>query len=106
MRVRRHVRCRASSWNNREMKYLPWEWRSHEHPPGTRHNALYGFAGVGWHWRCSATLAACCVCGCIHAARGKHSGHAAIASAIVFAINGLLVLYVFNFDRKIKQDRG
>ena len=32
--------------------------------------------------------------------------HAAIASAIVFAINGLLVLYVFNFDRKIKQDRG
>jgi hypothetical protein len=32
--------------------------------------------------------------------------HAAIASAIVFAINGLLVLYVFNFDRKMKQDRG
>jgi len=30
----------------------------------------------------------------------------AIASAIVFAINGLLVLYVFNFDRKIKQDRS
>lgn len=32
--------------------------------------------------------------------------HATIASAIVFAINGLLVLYVFNFDRKIKQDRS
>lgn len=32
--------------------------------------------------------------------------HAAVASAVVFAINGLLVLYVFNFDRKIKQDRG
>jgi hypothetical protein len=30
--------------------------------------------------------------------------HATIASAVVFAINGLLVLYVFNFDRKIKQD--
>lgn len=29
--------------------------------------------------------------------------HAAIASAVVFVINGLLVLYVFNFDRKIKQ---
>jgi hypothetical protein len=31
--------------------------------------------------------------------------HATIGSAIVFAINGLLVLYVFNFDRKIKPDR-
>lgn len=31
---------------------------------------------------------------------------AAIASAIVFVINGLLVLYVFSFDRKIKRDRG
>ena len=29
--------------------------------------------------------------------------HAAIGSAIVFVVNGLLVLYVFNFDRKIKQ---
>jgi len=29
--------------------------------------------------------------------------HAALGSAIVFVINGLLVLYVFNFDRKIKQ---
>ena len=29
--------------------------------------------------------------------------HAAIASAVVFVINGLLVLYVFNFDRKIRQ---
>jgi hypothetical protein len=40
----------------------------------------------------------------------RHEGttavHAAIASAVVLAINGLLVLYVFNFDRKIKQDRG
>ncbi|HLJ27143.1 MAG TPA: DUF6755 family protein [Candidatus Angelobacter sp.] len=27
---------------------------------------------------------------------------AAIGSAIVFVINGLLVLYVFNFDRKIR----
>lgn len=31
--------------------------------------------------------------------------HATIGSVIVFAINGLLVLYVFNFDRKIKHDR-
>jgi hypothetical protein len=30
--------------------------------------------------------------------------HAATGSAIVFAINGLLVLYVFNFDRRIKRD--
>jgi hypothetical protein len=29
--------------------------------------------------------------------------HAAIGSAIVFVINGLLVLYVFNFDRKIRR---
>jgi len=29
--------------------------------------------------------------------------HAAIASAVLFVINGLLVLYVFHFDRKIKQ---
>ena len=26
--------------------------------------------------------------------------------SIVFAINGFLVLYVFNFDRKIKRDRN
>ena len=37
---------------------------------------------------------------------GSTAVHAAIGSAIVFAINGLLVLYVFNFDRKIKQDHG
>jgi len=40
----------------------------------------------------------------------RHQGgtavHATIASVIVFAINGLLVLYVFNFDRKIKRDRN
>jgi uncharacterized PurR-regulated membrane protein YhhQ (DUF165 family) len=30
--------------------------------------------------------------------------HAAIASVVVFVINGLLVLYVFNFDRRIKQN--
>jgi hypothetical protein len=30
--------------------------------------------------------------------------HAAGGSLVVFAINGLLVLYVFNFDRKIKRD--
>lgn len=30
--------------------------------------------------------------------------HAALGSVIVFIINGLLVLYVFNFDRKIKRD--
>jgi hypothetical protein len=35
--------------------------------------------------------------------QGSTAVHAAIGSAIVFAINGLLVLYVFNFDRKIKQ---
>ena len=31
--------------------------------------------------------------------------HAAIASAVVFIINGLLVLYVFKFDRKTRQER-
>jgi hypothetical protein len=31
--------------------------------------------------------------------------HAAIGSAVVFVVNGRLVLYVFNFDRKIKQER-
>jgi hypothetical protein len=31
---------------------------------------------------------------------------AAIASFILFVINGLLVLYVFSFDRKIKQLRS
>lgn len=36
--------------------------------------------------------------------QGSTAVHAAIGSAIVFAINGLLVLYVFHFDRKIKQD--
>ncbi|HKW75151.1 MAG TPA: DUF6755 family protein [Terriglobales bacterium] len=29
--------------------------------------------------------------------------HAAIASGVLFVINGLLVLYVFGFDKKIKQ---
>ena len=29
--------------------------------------------------------------------------HAAIASGVLFVINGLLVLYVFHFDRKIKR---
>ncbi|HET7870877.1 MAG TPA: DUF6755 family protein [Terriglobales bacterium] len=29
--------------------------------------------------------------------------HAAIGSGVVFAINGLLVLYVFGFDRRIKD---
>jgi hypothetical protein len=29
--------------------------------------------------------------------------HAAIGSAVLFLINGALVLYVFNFDKKIKQ---
>ena len=29
--------------------------------------------------------------------------HAAIASGLVFVFNGLLVLYVFGFDRKIKN---
>ena len=38
--------------------------------------------------------------------QGSTAVHAALASAAVFAINGLLVLYVFNFDRKIKQDRS
>jgi hypothetical protein len=38
--------------------------------------------------------------------QGSTAVHAALASAGVFAINGLLVLYVFNFDRKIKQDRS
>lgn len=36
--------------------------------------------------------------------QGSTAVHAAIASAVVFAINGLLVLYVFNFDRKIKRE--
>jgi hypothetical protein len=29
--------------------------------------------------------------------------HAALGSFIVFIVNGLLVLYVFNFDRRIKR---
>lgn len=29
--------------------------------------------------------------------------HAAIASGALFVINGLLVLYVFGFDKKIRQ---
>lgn len=29
--------------------------------------------------------------------------HAAIASAVLFLINGGLVLYVFNFDRRIRR---
>ena len=37
--------------------------------------------------------------------QGSTAAHAAIASAVVFVINGLLVLYVFNFDRKIKKER-
>jgi hypothetical protein len=36
--------------------------------------------------------------------QGSTAVHAAVASAVVFAINGLLVLYVFNFDRKIKRE--
>lgn len=36
--------------------------------------------------------------------QGSTAVHAALASAVVFIINGLLVLYVFNFDRKIKHD--
>lgn len=36
--------------------------------------------------------------------QGSTATHAAIASAVVFVINGLLVLYVFNFDSKIKPD--
>ena len=32
--------------------------------------------------------------------------YAAVASAVVFLINGLLVLYVFHFDRKIRQDHS
>ena len=35
---------------------------------------------------------------------GSASVHAAAGSLVVFIINGLLVLYVFNFDRKIKRD--
>ncbi len=35
---------------------------------------------------------------------GSTTVHATIGSAIVCIINGLLVLYVFNFDRKIKRD--
>ena len=30
--------------------------------------------------------------------------YATVASIAIFVINGLLVLYVFNFDRRIKQD--
>jgi hypothetical protein len=32
------------------------------------------------------------------------AAHATVASIAIFVINGLLVLYVFNFDRRIKQD--
>ena len=37
--------------------------------------------------------------------QGTTTLHAAMASAALFIINALLVSYVFNFDRKIKQDR-
>jgi hypothetical protein len=50
------------------------------------------FSGVCW-WRLDALL--------------RHESgtplHAAIASGVLFLINGALVLYVFSFDRKIKQ---
>ncbi|HKD82907.1 MAG TPA: DUF6755 family protein [Candidatus Angelobacter sp.] len=40
----------------------------------------------------------------------RHQGgtavRAAVASAVVFVINGLLVLYVINFDRKVEQGRN
>lgn len=35
--------------------------------------------------------------------QGGTAVHATLGSAIVCIINGLLVLYVFNFDRKIKR---
>lgn len=36
--------------------------------------------------------------------QGSTAVHATIGSVIVFTINGLLVLYVFDFDRRIKRD--
>jgi uncharacterized protein DUF6755 len=35
---------------------------------------------------------------------GRATVHAAVGSVVVCIINGLLVLYVFNFDRKIKRE--
>jgi uncharacterized protein DUF6755 len=35
---------------------------------------------------------------------GRATVHAAVGSFVVCIINGLLVLYVFNFDRKIKRE--
>jgi len=36
--------------------------------------------------------------------QGSTAVHATFGSAMVFVVNGLLVLYVLNFDRKIKAD--
>jgi len=38
--------------------------------------------------------------------QGSTAVRAAVASAVVFVINGLLVLYVINFDRKVEQGRN
>jgi ABC-type lipoprotein release transport system permease subunit len=65
----------------------------------TLFTALFALIGIGvvvQLWLLAASVDAF-----FHHETGT-SVHAAIASAIVFLINGLLVLYVFNFDRRIK----
>jgi hypothetical protein len=60
--------------------------------------ALIGIGVVVQLWLLAAS---------VDAIMQHHEGipvYAAVGSGIVFVINGLLVLYVFNFDRKIKQD--
>ena len=60
--------------------------------------ALVGLGVVVQLWLLAASVDA------FMSHQGGTAVHAAIASAAVFVINGLLVLYVFNFDRKIKPD--
>jgi len=62
--------------------------------------ALIGIGVVVQLWLLSATVDALL--------RHENSTpiHAAIASGVLFAINGLLVLYVINFDRKMKRSRS
>ncbi|HSM86897.1 MAG TPA: DUF6755 family protein [Candidatus Limnocylindrales bacterium] len=59
--------------------------------------ALIGVGVVVQLWLLAATVDA--------VLRHEHGTplHAAIGSGVLFIINGLLVLYVFNFDRNIRR---
>lgn len=61
--------------------------------------ALVGIGVVVQLWLLAASVDA------LMRHQGSTAVHAAVASAVVFVINGLLVLYVINFDRKVEQGR-